>query len=172
MWAWQKQVANFYFHFTRRRVVQYSCFDFFYQCKKRYFQLSGLWNTYLTYQIRRTATNVHFEIHKMLNFPSICSGDWNICAEYDLRGRLSLTWALTLLGTRKLIHYKAFFFLRQYNEIFIWFCSIESFKYMQTWHIKTLLIHAVSFAKPFMVFDCLYANGIFWNWFGLKSACF
>ena len=26
---------------------------------------------------------------------------------------------------------------------------------MQTWHIKTLLIHAVSFAKPFMVFDCL-----------------
>ena len=27
---------------------------------------------------------------------------------------------------------------------------------MQIWHIKTLLIHAVSFAKPFMVFDCLY----------------
>ena len=31
---------------------------------------------------------------------------------------------------------------------------------MQTWHIKTLLKHAVSFAKPFMVFDCLYVNGI------------
>ena len=25
---------------------------------------------------------------------------------------------------------------------------------------KPLLIHAVSFAKPFMVFDCLYVNGI------------
>ena len=35
----------------------------------RYFQLSGLWNTYLTYQTRHTATHVHFEVHKMLNFP-------------------------------------------------------------------------------------------------------
>ena len=34
----------------------------------------------------KTFCNLH-EIHKMLNFPSICSGDWNICAEYDLRGR-------------------------------------------------------------------------------------
>ena len=40
------------------------------------------------------------------------------------------------------------------------------------WYIKVLLIHAVSFAKPFMVFDCLEVIGIFWNWFGLKSACF
>ena len=53
-------------------------------------------------------------------------------------------------------------FLRPYNETFMWFCSIESFKYIQTWYIKTLLIHAVSFAKPSMVFD----------WFGLKYARF
>ena len=32
---------------------------------------------------------------------------------------------------------------------------------MQTRHIRTLLAHAVSFAKPFMVFDCLYVTGIF-----------
>ena len=37
----------------------------------------------------------------MLNFPSKCSRDWNICAVYDLRGRLPLTGALTLTGTRK-----------------------------------------------------------------------
>ena len=66
----KKQAANFfYFSFTRRRVVQYSCFDFFTSAKWRYFQLSGLWNTYLTYWIRRTATHVHFQIHKVLNFP-------------------------------------------------------------------------------------------------------
>ena len=65
------------------------------------FQLSGLWNTYLTYQIRRTATYVYVEIHKMLNFLSLCSGVWNIYAEYDLRGRLPLTGALTLTRTRK-----------------------------------------------------------------------
>ena len=82
----------FYFSFTRRWVVRYSCFDFF--------QLSGLWNT-LTYQIRRTATYIYVEIRKMLNFPRICSGDWNICAEYDLRGRLPLTGALTVTGTGK-----------------------------------------------------------------------
>ena len=29
---------------------------------------------------------------------------------------------------------------------------------MQTCHIRTLLTHAVSFAKTFMVFDCLYVN--------------
>ena len=29
---------------------------------------------------------------------------------------------------------------------------------MQTWHVKTLLTHAVAFAKPFMVFDCLYVQ--------------
>ena len=34
----------------------------------------------------------------------------------------------------------------------------ESFKYMPKCHITTLLTHAVSFAKPFMVFDCLYVN--------------
>ena len=61
---------------------------------------TGLWNTYLTYQIRRTATYVYVETHKML-FRSICSGDWNICAEYDLRGWLPLTGALTLTGTKK-----------------------------------------------------------------------
>ena len=64
---------------------------------------------YLTYQIRRTATHVNFEIHKMLNFLSICSRDWNICNDYDLRDRLPLTGALTLMGTRKPIHHKAIF---------------------------------------------------------------
>ena len=49
-------------------------------------QLSGLWNTYLKYQIRRTATYIYVEIYKMLNFPSIYSEDWNIWVEYDLRG--------------------------------------------------------------------------------------
>ena len=37
----------------------------------------------------------------MLNFPSICSGDWNICAEYDLEAD-TLTGALTLTRTRTL----------------------------------------------------------------------
>ena len=62
---------------------------------------AGPGNTYLTYQIRCIATYIYVEIHKMLNFPSICSGDWNICAEYVLRGRLPLTEAFTLTGTRK-----------------------------------------------------------------------
>ena len=31
----------------------------------KFFQLSGLWTTYLTYQINRTATYVYVEIHKM-----------------------------------------------------------------------------------------------------------
>ena len=103
----KKQATNFYFIFTQRRVVQYSCFDFFFSnAKWRYFQLSGLWDTYLTYQIRRTATHVHFEIHKMLNFSRICSSGWNICVEYDFRDRLPLTGALILTGTRKHIHHK------------------------------------------------------------------
>ena len=97
----EKQAAIFYFNFTRRWEVQYSCFDFFSGAIWRYFLLSGLWNTYVTYQIRRTATYVYVEIHKMLNFPSTRSGVWNICTEYDLRGRLPLTGALTLTGTRK-----------------------------------------------------------------------
>ena len=85
--------------FTWRKVVQYSCFDLFSSAEWRYFQLSGLWNTCLKHQTRRTATYVYVEIQKMLNFPSICSVDWNICAEYDLRGRLPLTETLTLMGT-------------------------------------------------------------------------
>ena len=97
----EKQAAIFYFYFTRRWVVRYSCFYFFSSAIWRYFQLSGQWNTYLTYQTRRTATYIYVEIHKMLNFSSICSGDWNICAEYDLWGRLPLTGALTLTGPRK-----------------------------------------------------------------------
>ena len=97
----EKQATIFYFNFTRRWVVQYSCFEFFHSALWRYFQLSGLWNTNLTYQIRRTATYVYVEIHKRLNFPSICSGNWNICAEYDLQGPLPHTGALTLTGTRK-----------------------------------------------------------------------
>ena len=105
----KKQAANFYFNFTWRRVVQYSCFDFFTRAKWRYFQLFWLWNTYLTYRTRHAATHVHFEIRKMLNFPSIYSRDWNICAEYDLWGRLPLTGALNLTGTRKSIHLKAVF---------------------------------------------------------------
>ena len=83
----EEQAAIFYFSFTWRWVVRFSSFDFFSSAIWRYFQLSGLWNTYLIYQIRCTATYIYDEIHKMLNFPSICSGDWNICAEYDLRGR-------------------------------------------------------------------------------------
>ena len=97
----EKQAAIFYISFTRRWIVWYSYFDFFSSAIWRCFQLSGLWNTYLTYQKRHTATYVYVEIYKMLNFPSICSGDWNICAEYDLRGPLPLTGALTLTGTRK-----------------------------------------------------------------------
>ena len=46
---------------------------------------------------------------------------------------------------------------------------MESFKYMQKLHIKTMLTHAVSFAKSFMVFDFLYVNGIFWNWFHYEN---
>ena len=80
----EKQAANFYFNFTGGIPV----FTFFSKAKWRYFQLFGLWTTYLTYQTRRTATFVYVEIHKMLNFPRIHSGDWNICAEYDLRGWL------------------------------------------------------------------------------------
>ena len=57
--------------------------------------------TYLTYQIRRTATYDYVEIHMIQNFPSICSGYWTICAEYDLRVRLLITGTLTLTGTRK-----------------------------------------------------------------------
>ena len=97
----EKQAAIFCFSFTRRWVVRYSCFDFFSSAVWSYFQLSGLWNTYLPYQIRHTATYIYVEMHKMLNFQSICSGDWNICAKYDLQGQLPLTGALTLIGTRK-----------------------------------------------------------------------
>ena len=49
----EKQAANFYFNFTRRWVVRNSCFDFFSSAKWRYFQLSGLWTTSLTYQINK-----------------------------------------------------------------------------------------------------------------------
>ena len=84
----KKQVANFYFNFTRRKVLRYSCFvffSFFFQCKMRVF--SSIWTMkYLTFQIRCTATYVNVEIHKMLNFPKICSIYWNICA--DLQSRL------------------------------------------------------------------------------------
>ena len=80
-------------------MARYSYFDLF--SSAIYFQVSGLWHTYLTYQIKRTATYVYVEIHQMLNFPSICFGDWNICAEYDLRGQLPLTEVLTLTGARK-----------------------------------------------------------------------
>ena len=97
----EKQAVNFYFNFTQRRVVRYSCFDFFSCANWRYFQLSGLLNTYLSYQIRCTATYVHVEIHKILNFPGICCGDWNICAEYDLRGRQPLTVGINPYGDKK-----------------------------------------------------------------------
>ena len=46
---------------------------------------------------------------------------------------------------------------------------------MQMCHIRTLLTHAVLFAKTFMVFDCSYVNHemeYLENGFGLKSACF
>ena len=94
----EKQTAIFLFQFHPEMCSPVFLFYFFSRAIWRYFQPSGLWN--LTYQIRRTATYIYVEIHKMLNFPSICSGNWNMCAEYALRGRLSLTWALTLTGTR------------------------------------------------------------------------
>ena len=131
--GFEKPAAIFYFNFTRRLVVQYSCFDFFSSAIWRYFQLAGLWNTYLTYQIRRTATSVYVEIHKMLNFPSICSGDWNICAEYDLRDRLPLTGTLTLTRTRKptqVTDYKAWFW-----GLIIPYGNISH--YQNTSHLKT-----------------------------------
>ena len=45
----EEQAAIFYFSFTWRWVVRYSSFDFFSSAIWRYFQLSGLWNTYLIY---------------------------------------------------------------------------------------------------------------------------
>ena len=96
-----KQAPIYYFNFTRRWVVRYSYFDFFSSAIWRYIPLSGLWNTHLTYQIRRTATYVHVEIHKMLNFPTVCSGDWTICAEYDLWGRLPFYGGINPYGDKK-----------------------------------------------------------------------
>ena len=37
----------------------------------------------------------------MLNFPSFCSGDWNICAKYDLWGRLPLTGGINPYKDKK-----------------------------------------------------------------------
>ena len=70
----EKQAAIFYFSFSRRWVFRYSCFDFFFNAIWGYFQLSGLWNTYLTYQIRRSATYIYVEIHKILNFRAFVPG--------------------------------------------------------------------------------------------------
>ena len=62
-------------NFTRRRVVQYSCFDFFPVRNKRIFL--AVWAMkYLFNILNKTYCNLRpVEIHKMLNFPNICSGD-------------------------------------------------------------------------------------------------
>ena len=44
----KKTAANFYFNFIWRKVVHYSCSDFFPVQNEGIFELSGLWNTYLT----------------------------------------------------------------------------------------------------------------------------
>ena len=100
MWAWKNKWLFFISVSTGDGVVRYSCLDFFSSAIWWYFQLFGQWSIYLTYQIRCTATYIYVEIHKMRNFPSICSGDWHICAEYDLGGRRTLKEALSLMGTR------------------------------------------------------------------------
>ena len=69
----EKQAADFYFDFTQRRVVRYSCFDFFPAQNEgifwamKYLIISKISNK------SPSATYVYVEIHKMLNFPSICS---------------------------------------------------------------------------------------------------
>ena len=65
--------------------------------------------------------------------------------------------ALILTGTRQFIHHKAIF-MAVYENLYD-FAQLRASN-MQTWHIKTLLTLAVSFAKPFMVFDCLYVNAV------------
>ena len=40
------------------------------------------------------------EIHKMLNFPSICSGHWDIFAKYDLRATTPY-WGINPYGDKK-----------------------------------------------------------------------
>ena len=82
----KKQAANFQFNFTGRKVARYSCFDFFPQCKMVF---TAIWAMKYLFNIsNKTFCNlVYVELYTMLNFPSVCTGDWNIYAEYDLRGR-------------------------------------------------------------------------------------
>ena len=84
-----KTCRFFLFQFHPEMGSTIFLFWLLFQCNMKvrsYFQLSGLWNTYLTYQIRCTTTYLYVDI------PSICSGDW---------GRLPLTGAFTLMETRK-----------------------------------------------------------------------
>ena len=70
-----KKAANFSFNFTRRWGSSIFLFWPFFQRKKKKKVFSAIWAMkYLftvIYQIRRTATYVYVEIHKMLNFASI-----------------------------------------------------------------------------------------------------
>ena len=50
-----RQVSDFKFNFSRRKVVRDCCFDLFSSADWRHFQLSGLYNTYSTCQVRRNA---------------------------------------------------------------------------------------------------------------------
>ena len=114
MWTWKNTRLTFFFlfNFTRRRSL-ILLFWFFFRCKMRYFQLSGLCYTYLTYQIRHTATYIYVEIHKMLNFSSICSGDWNI-------NLLNLSWIMSIFEESGAFNFTVLYFRLCTTAISIW----------------------------------------------------
>ena len=56
---------------------------------------------------------------------------------------------------------------KQYNETYMILLNCELQIYGKEAYQNTRCL----ICKPFLVFDCLYVNGIFWNWFGLKFAC-
>ena len=124
---------------------------------------SAIWAMkYLTYLIRRIATHVHFEIHKVLNFPKhLFRGLKYLC-------RIWLTRPTTPYGSINPYGDK-----KAYVSQSDFYGSIMKLLYdFAQLRASNIYIHAVAFAQPFMVFDCLYVNWIFRNWFGLKSACF
>ena len=91
----------FLFNLSRRKVVRYFCFDLFSSAKWWYFQLPRLCKTCLTCQRRRNLIYFNVEIHKLQNFPRICSRGLNIFASYDLHGPITPYGNITPYGDRK-----------------------------------------------------------------------
>ena len=71
----KKQVAIFYFSFNRRWGSPVFLSRLLFQCNMMVF--SAIWPMKYLFNISdKMHCNLHLlEIHKMLNFPSICSGD-------------------------------------------------------------------------------------------------